>query len=160
MKLKPLVFFPPFLCFFLCLWQALGHGESFFKSLNTVQDWVLTNFHFVFTWGTFALVIACVITFASPLGSVRIGGKDAQPLMNRWRWFAITLCTTVAVGILFWGTAEPLFHFYEPAQFFKGLTDRDRIIFSLSSLYMHWSITPYAIYAIPGLVFALTYYNA
>jgi|688.fasta_scaffold61683_2 choline-glycine betaine transporter len=159
MKIKPLVFFPPFLCFFLCLLQALGGGEAFFAELNQVQDWVLTHLNHVFTWGTFSLVLACVITFFSPLGKIRIGGEKAKPLLNRWRWFAVTLCTTVAVGILFWGTAEPLFHFHQPALFFKGVTTDEKIRFSLSSLFMHWSITPYAIYTLPALVFALTYYN-
>lgn len=159
MKLKPLVFFPPFLCFFLCLLQALGGGSGLFVSLSQAQDWVLTHLSPLFTWGTFALVIACGVTFVSPLGKVRIGGENAKPLLNRWRWFAVTLCTTVAVGILFWGTAEPLFHFHEPAQFFKGINVDEKIRFSLSSLFMHWSITPYAIYTLPALVFALTYYN-
>ena len=27
----------------------------------------------------------------------------------------ITLCTTVAAGILFWACAEPLYHMYAPA---------------------------------------------
>src|SRR3546814_19350815 len=44
----------------------------------------------------------------------RSGGPDAKPLLDRWRWFAVTLCTTIATGILFWGVAEPLFHLNEP----------------------------------------------
>ena len=31
--------------------------------------------------------------------------------------------------------------------------------FSMSTMYMHWSFTPYGIYCLAGLVFALSYYN-
>ena len=31
--------------------------------------------------------------------------------------------------------------------------------FSISTMFMHWSFTPYAIYCVAGLVFALSFYN-
>lgn len=159
MKLKPLVFFPPFLCFALSIVQAFGQGQTFFAKLTQVQDWVLSHLDFFFTMGTLALFLSCIIAFCSPLGSVRVGGPEAKPLLDKWRWFAITLCTTVAVGAVFWGSAEPVLHFHEPPQALGGSSEWDKILFSISSLYLHWSLTPYAIYTVPALVFALTYYN-
>ncbi|MFE4897869.1 BCCT family transporter [Peribacillus butanolivorans] len=32
-------------------------------------------------------------------------------------------------------------------------------IFAMSTMYLHWTITPYAIYCVPIIVFAFTYYN-
>jgi len=159
-KIKPVVFFPPFVCFALTLFQALGHGKEFFGELSKIQDRLLSHLADVFAWGTFLMLIACGIAFFSPLGKVRIGGKEAKPILDKWRWFAVALCTTVAVGVLFWGTAEPLFHFHDPSQWLKSTTEKDKILFSISSLFLHWSLTPYAIYTVPALVFALMYYNA
>lgn len=159
MKLKPLVFFPPFLCFALSLIQAFGGGKSFFEKLTQIQDWSLSHLDSFFTLGTFALLISCVVAFVSPLGAIKIGGPDAKPILDKWRWFAITLCTTVAVGAVFWGSAEPILHFHEPSSAFKSSSEWERILFSISSLYLHWSLTPYAIYTVPAIVFALTYYN-
>ena len=101
-----------------------------------------------------------VAVFASPLGAVRIGGANAKPILKRWNWFAITLCTTIATGILFWGTAEPMFYVTAPPDF-AGVDGRsvEGSRFALSTLYLHWTITPYAIYAVPSLAFALAYYN-
>jgi choline-glycine betaine transporter len=158
-KLKPLVFFPPFLCFALSLLQAFGGGRDFFEKLNILQNWVLSHLDSFFTAGTFSLLVVCIIAFVSPLGGVRIGGPQAKPFLDKWRWFAITLCTTVAVGAVFWGAAEPILHFHEPSGSLKGASEEDRILFAISSLYLHWSLTPYAIYTVPALVFALTYYN-
>src|SRR5690606_4091553 len=70
------------------------------------------------------------------------------------------LCTTIAVGILFWGSAEPLSHFLFPPDFI-GLepNSEEAKSFALGALYFHWGFTPYAIYAVPALVFALMYYS-
>ena len=96
----------------------------------------------------------------SPLGRVRIGGPDAKPILSRWNWFAITLCTTVAIGILFWGAAEPMFHINGPPAF-SGAEARsgDAAVFAISTLFMHWTITPYALYSVPALAFALAHFN-
>lgn len=160
MKIKPLVFFPPFVCFALALFQAFGQGQTFFKELTLLQDWLLSKLGSVFSWGTFSMLIVCGLAFFSPVGKIKIGGAEAKPILDKWRWFAVALCTTVAVGVLFWGTAEPLFHFHEPGAWLKSTTEKDKVLFSISSLFLHWSLTPYAIYTVPAIVFALTYYNA
>ncbi len=87
---------------------------------------------------------------------MKIGGSSAIPILSRWRWFSITLCTTLATGLLFWGMAEPLYHYNAPP---NGLGDTDLLDFSLATMFMHWSFVPYGIYAVAGLAFALAYYN-
>lgn len=72
---------------------------------------------------------------------------------------AITLTTTIAIGIIFWGTAEPVYHLYDPGAKHIKAGSPEAARFSLSTLYMHWTFTPYAIYTVPGLTFALVYYN-
>ena len=72
---------------------------------------------------------------------------------------AISLTTTIAIGIVFWGTAEPLYHLYAPGGTEIEPGSREAQKFSMVSMFMHWSFTPYAIYTIPGLTFALVYYN-
>ena len=96
----------------------------------------------------------------SPLGKYKIGGKKAVPRLNRVSWFAIVLCTTIAVGILFWGSAEPLSHLLFPPDF-KGFEPNSEKAksFALGALFFHWGFTPYAIYALPAVVFALMYYS-
>ena len=106
------------------------------------------------------MLITVVVAFVSPLGKVKIGGPDATPLLGRWKWFSIMLCTTVAIGILFWAVAEPMFHLMSP----PGFADvppgsQEAGEFALSTMYLHWTFTPYAIYSVPALVFALAYYN-
>ena len=109
---------------------------------------------------SFGAVIIAAWVFISPLGMIRIGGPTAKPILSRWNWFAITLCTTIATGILFWGAAEPMFHINQPPDF-AGADPRsaEASRFAISSMFMHWTITPYSIYSLPALAFALAYFN-
>lgn len=160
LKLKVTVFFPPVLFLILTIIYSLQDNAAFIKQATHANQWILEHFDWLFTWTTFLFLLVLLAVYLSPLGKVKIGGRNAKPFLTRWRWFAITLCTTVATGILFWGTAEPLYHLHDPP---AGLTARAGIAettdFAMSTMFMHWSFTPYGIYTIAGLIFALTYYN-
>ncbi|MGB0165520.1 MAG: BCCT family transporter, partial [Luteibaculum sp.] len=88
-----------------------------------------------------------------PIGRLRIGGPNAKPLIGKWEWFSITLCTTIATGILFWGIAEPIFHLHEAPKEVRSAP------FSMSTMYLHWTLIPYSIYTLAAVVFAIAFYN-
>src|SRR3546814_6850193 len=102
------VFLVPLLVLIAALLLSLWHGPAFLAVETAINDWVLQTFGaaFAVTSVAFLFLLACVAL--SPLGATVIGGPGATPLLGRWRWFAVTLCTTIATGILFWGVAEPL----------------------------------------------------
>ncbi|MFK7907068.1 MAG: BCCT family transporter [Chitinophagales bacterium] len=160
LSLKSKVFFPPILFLLLTIAYSLQDNEHFLSLANGTNEWILHNFGWLFTWSTFLFLVVLLAVYFSPLASLKIGGKDAQPILTKWRWFAIALCTTIATGILFWGTAEPLYHLHTPPSglgFEAGSSEAAR--FAMSTMFMHWSFTPYGIYTITGLAFALVYYN-
>lgn len=157
---RALVFWPPALLLVLALAASLVDFEGFLAAATAAHHWILDRFGWAFALSSFAAVALMAAAFVSPLGAVRIGGHKAKPVLKRWNWFAITLCTTIATGILFWGTAEPLFHFNAPPGFAQAPARSEAAAsFALSTLYMHWAITPYSIYAVASLAFALAYYN-
>ncbi|MDP5169261.1 MAG: BCCT family transporter [Bacteroidia bacterium] len=154
------VFFPPLIFLLLTVGYSLFDPEGFLQIARAANQWILDHVGWLFSWGTFSFVVMLAVVYVSPLGKVRIGGADARPILTKWRWFAITLCTTIATGILFWGPAEPLHHLHNPpAGLGFASSSAQAATFSLSTMFMHWTITPYAMYTIAGLVFAIAYYN-
>lgn len=158
--MRPIVFWPPALLLLVALTFSLLDFSGFHAFLSGINAWILSRFDWLFNASSFVAVLLVLWVFVSPFGAVRIGGPNARPILSRWNWFAITLCTTIAVGILFWGAAEPMFHINGPPDF-TGLEARSEgaARFALSSMFMHWTITPYAIYTVPALAFALAHYN-
>jgi choline-glycine betaine transporter len=159
-NIRPIVFWPPFALLILAVALSLIAPDLFLSSILGIQQAILVNFSLGFSWLSFGMTMLTLIVFVSPLGKYRIGGKDAKPRLSRISWFAIVLCTTVAVGILFWSSAEPISHFFYPPDFKNILPQSEAAkSFALGALFFHWGFTPYAIYAVPAMVFALLFYR-
>jgi len=159
-KIRPLVFWPSFLILMAAVIMSFVDLDSFLRVTVSLNDTILERFSWLFSLGSFYLVVLILFVYFSDLGKVRIGGNNAKPLLSKTRWFSITLCTTLAVGVLFWTTAEPIYHLHSPPVSL-GLAPGsfEAALFSMSALLLHWAFTPYAIYAVPSLVFALAFYN-
>ncbi len=160
-KIRPLVFWPSFLILMAAVVMSFVDLDSFLRITKSLNATILDRFSWFFSLGSFYLLVLIVVVYFSPLGKVKIGGDDALPLFSKTRWFSITLCTTLAVGVLFWTTAEPIYHLNSPPtswDLVPGSVEAAK--FSISAMFLHWSFTPYAIYAVPSLVFALAFYNS
>ena len=159
-KLKHQVFWPAFSLLFSALILSIIFPKEFLETVTYLNGHLLKIFGSSFSIVVMLMVFTAIIIWFSPLGKIRIGGEMATPLLNRWRWFAITLCTTIATGILFWGSAEPIYHFNSPPAS-SGITGgtEEAAVFAMSTVYLHWTFTPYAIYTVPTVAFALAFYN-
>jgi len=169
-KLNHVVFWPPFLLLLVAVVlnfispDTVGeNGEivsgAFSKIVNGAKDWVLDHFSWLFSLCAFLSLCLCIWICFSKFGKVRIGGSKAEPLMSMWNWFSITICTTIAIGILFWSTAEPISHYAKPPSDVADSNTPEAATFALSTMYLHWSFTPYALYCVASLMFAFAYYN-
>ncbi len=153
-KIRPAVFYPPFLLLLFSVLASIFIPDAFLSATKSINNWILQHFDGLFFWATFAFLILVGVTFFLKFSNIKIGGKDAEPILKRWSWFAITLCTTIATGILFWATAEPMFHLHEgPTAIGKSTS------FAMSTVIMHWTLIPYGMYTLAGIVFAIGYYN-
>ena len=159
-RLRHRVFWPPFILLALAAFAVYRDSAKFLKDTTLANVWILDRFGWLFSVGSFVMVGVCIWIYFSPLAAYRIGGPDAKPILTRWRWFTVVLCTTVAIGVMFWATAEPLHHLHHPPQSWHIEPDSAQAAqFALSAMYLHWTFTPYAIYTLPALMFALAYYN-
>ncbi len=159
-SLNHLVFWPPFLLLLLAVILNFVDAQRFKQITEGANNWVLGNFGWLFSFCATLAVSLCIFICFSKFSKVRIGGSDAKPLMSMWNWFSITICTTVAVGILFWATAEPILHLTQPPWDLNVEPGSSGAAsFAMSTMYVHWTFTPYAIYCVASLMFAFAYYN-
>ncbi|MDQ0243709.1 choline-glycine betaine transporter [Bacillus fengqiuensis] len=159
-NLKHSVFWPPFLLLIAAAFLSFFNREAFIKITTDANNWLLANVGWLFSLGGLLMLVTVVGVYFSPLGKVIIGGKNAKPMLKLSNWIAITLCTTIAAGVTFWGIVEPIYHLTSPPESL-GLepNSANAAIFSMSTMYLHWTVTPYAIYCVPALMFAFAYYN-
>jgi glycine betaine transporter len=159
-KLRPFVFFPAFILLVLTIVLNFTNYDAFLQYTTIAKDFMTVEMGWIFSLVGAASLIIIIAVYFSPLGDVRIGGPNAKPIINKISWFTITLCTTIAAGIMFWGTAEPIWHLaYPPASLGIEPMSGAAAKFAMETMYLHWTFVPYAIYAVPTIVFAFAYYN-
>ncbi len=159
-SLRKWVFFPPWLLLVALVAVSLWNEEKFLNGMHIATNFILENFAWAFNLVTLLCLGAVIFVFFSPLGKVRIGGRKARPIMSFANLVWITLCTTVASGILFWGCAEPLYHFYQPAVS-QGVEpgSAGAAVFAMKTMFLEWTLSPYAIYTVVAVLFAFVFYN-
>lgn len=159
-NLRHSVFWPPFLLLVAAAVLSFTNKEAFIKMATDANNWLLANVGWLFSFGGLLMLITVVGVYFSPLGKVKIGGNNAKPLLKLRNWIAITLCTTIAAGVTFWGFIEPIYHLTAPPESLGiKANSAEAAVFSMSTMYLHWTVTPYAIYCVPALMFAFAYYN-
>lgn len=105
-------------------------------------------------------IIFCLVVMFGPMGKIRLGGPNARPKMTYWQWFAVALTAGIGTGVVFWGAVEPLLFTMEPAPSL-GMESgsNDAVIWAMRTTFLHWTLTPYAIYVAFGIVMAYVIYN-
>lgn len=159
-KLRPGVFFPAFILLVLTIVISFVNNDLFLTITTAAKNFMVIDMGWIFSVTGVMSVIVIVLIYFSPLGNVKLGGEEAEPILKKSSWFSITLCTTIAAGILFWGTAEPMWHLaYPPESLGIEPMSAEAALFAMETMFLHWTFVPYAIYAVPTIIFAFAYYN-
>lgn len=94
---------------------ALVFPERFFAVTSDIRSWISTNFGWYYLLLVFVIVIACIAFTLSPVGTIRLGDPTDRPKLSTTSWIAMLFSAGMGIGLVFWGTAEPLAH-YDPAR--------------------------------------------
>ena len=143
-------------------------SSAFFEWLRAAA--VATFDGLLMTTGNIFLVF-CLALVLSPLGSVRLGGKDARPHFSTLSWISMLFGAGMGIGLVFYGVSEPLSHFVSslaadagsagsaaPLNGAAGNVEAARELAMAASIF-NWSLHAWAIYAVVGLSFAVFTYN-
>ena len=128
------------------------------EMLSSARAFTLQSFDWFFAMTPVVVFGFCMILAISPLGRIRLGGREAKPDFSRGSWVAMLFASGVGVGFMFWGAAEPLGYYTDwfgtPLNAQAETETARRLAFSATLF--HWGLAPWAIYAVVGL--ALGYF--
>ena len=57
------------------------------------------------------LLLISLWLMVSPVGKIKLGQDDEEPEFSTGSWISMLFAAGMGVGLLYWGTAEPLSHF-------------------------------------------------
>jgi len=129
--------------------------------IGSVLNWTLENFGWFYTMGSTFLLAVTLWACFSKYGKIRLGGPEAKPEMSFLTWFGISLTSGIAIGICFFGVAEPMTHYLSPP-IFSGLEGKSILAgeAALKYTYFHWTFHTYGCYASISLAIALAFWNS
>jgi len=97
------------------------------------------------------LLILCIWLAISRYGRIKLGKNDDEPEFSTVSWLTMLFAAGMGVGLLFWGTAEPLSHYKVIRNYADNFRAAEHALFITN---FHWGLHAWAIYAVTGLVMA------
>ena len=97
-----------------------------------------------------ALLITCIWLALSPYGKIKLGQEEDEPEFSTVSWLTMLFAAGMGVGILFFGTAEPMSH-YGAAREYLNMSEAEAAGKALFITNFHWGFHAWAIYGIVGL---------
>ncbi len=127
--------------------------------LGSLRPWLTSTFDWVFMIAANVFVLFCLFLIVSPLGKVRLGGKDAKPNYSYAGWFAMLFAAGMGIGLMFFGVLEPVHHFQLPPLGTDPTDIEAARAMGMAATIFHWGLHPWAIYAVVALALAFFCYN-
>ena len=128
---------------------GLSAPENFGTVTGNVLDWIVVELGWLFVLTASGFVFFAVWLALSRYGRIPLGKDGEKPEFRTVSWIAMMFSAGMGIGLMFFGVAEPLSHFVEPP---PGTTGGTGVAMATSMF--HWSLHPWAIYAVVGLTIA------
>ena len=94
---------------FVLLTLMFQEGASAF--FGWLRPAVTSTFDWFFISSGNIFVLFALLLVVTPLGKVRLGGKDATPDYSYVGWFAMLFAAGMGIGLMFFGVSEPMSHY-------------------------------------------------
>ncbi|MDH4763655.1 choline/carnitine/betaine transport [Pseudomonas oryzihabitans] len=140
------------------IWGFVNQA-SLASSASTAQGWVITHFGWLFVLTSTGFVVFVIWLAASRYGRIPLGRDDEQPEFRTLSWVAMMFSAGMGIGLMFFGVAEPLSHYLNPPPGGAAGQSSAALQVAMATTLFHWTLHPWAIYAVVGLAIAYGTYR-
>ena len=117
-------------------------------------DWVVHNMGWLFALVASGFVVFVIWLAASKFGRIPLGRDDEQPEFRTVSWIAMMFSAGMGIGLMFYGVSEPVSHFVTPPPGTGAAGNPEAVQTAMATTLFHWTLHPWAIYAVVGLAVA------
>ncbi|TLS48908.1 BCCT family transporter [Paenibacillus antri] len=131
------------------LWGFLMPDQLAEVAANALA-FITKTFGWYYLITTFLFLVFALILAFSRYGNIRLGQDDDEPEYPYFTWLAMLFSAGMGIGLVFWGVAEPVFHYLSPPEEVEGSTPLAAQT-ALRYSFFHWGLQPWAIYTVSAL---------
>ena len=132
-------------------------GELAGEVFNQLQSFITHRFRWLFIILMNVAVVFSLYIALSRYGDIRLGHQTEHPEYSLLSWFGMLFSAGIGIGLLYWGTAEPLYHFMSPPMGQAETVEAAKQAMSIS--FLHWGIHAWALYCVVALSLAYFHYR-
>lgn len=128
--------------------------DSLANTSTSMLNYVMDKGGWVFVLAASGFVVFALWLAFSRYGKIKLGKDDDKPEFKTVSWIAMMFSAGMGIGLMFYGVAEPVKHFSAapPGTHPDGTGEATEI--ALATTLFHWTLHPWAIYAVVGLAIA------
>src|SRR5690625_241962 len=112
-KLTPVFIASFILTVLFILWGAAAPNNL--ESVSTsAQNFLQANFGWLYLIAASVILLFVIYLAFSKYGNIKLGKDDDEPEYSTFSWFAMLFSAGMGIGLVFWGVAEPVSHYFIP----------------------------------------------
>lgn len=140
------------------VWGFLS-TDTLASASSTALTWVMDNTGWLFALTSTGFVVFVLYLALGRYGTIPLGRDDEEPEFNGVSWVAMMFSAGMGIGLMFFGVAEPLAHFATPPPGTGAEGNPEAVQNAMATTLFHWTLHPWAIYAVVGLAIAYGVYR-
>lgn len=133
------------------LWGSIS-PSNLAKISSSTLDFMVEKFGWFYLIVAFGFLVFSLFLAFSKYGKITLGSDDDEPEYSNLTWFAMLFSAGMGIGLVFWGVAEPIYHYITPPVGESETTEAARI--ALRYAFFHWGLHPWGIYTVIALSLA------
>ncbi len=126
---------------------------------GSALTWIMDNTGWLFALTASGFVVFVLWLALGKFGSIPLGCDDEEPEFRTISWVAMMFSAGMGIGLMFFGVAEPLTHFATPPPGTGPTGNTEAVQTAMATTLFHWTLHPWAIYAVVGLAIAYGVYR-
>lgn len=146
------------ICFGFIAWGAVDNVSLSVK-LNKILSATVSNWGWLYEFGVLFFVVFCFVLAISKYGKIKFGKDDDKPEFSNFSWFSMLFGAGMGVGLIYWSVAETVFHFLNGPAYAGAPGSTQSAEWSMSISFLHWGISPWAIYVVIGIPMGLVIFK-
>ncbi|MHA7179108.1 BCCT family transporter [Arthrobacter sp. MDB2-24] len=140
------------------IWGFVGR-DSLSATSTGALNWVMEYTGWLFMLTASLFVIFVLWLALGKFGNIPLGKDGEKPEFRTVSWVAMMFAAGMGIGLMFYGVAEPLYHYVSPPPGTVDGRTPAAIQTAMATSIFHWTLHPWAMYAVVGIAMAYGTYR-
>ncbi|MDT0608921.1 BCCT family transporter [Streptomyces lancefieldiae] len=132
------------------VWGAAA-TDSLEDASSSMLGGLMHNGGWAFMLAASGFVVFALWLAVSRYGRIHLGAEGEEPEFRTVSWVAMMFSAGMGIGLMFYGVSEPLAHYTTAPPGTTPADSGERMETAMATTLFHWTLHPWAIYAVVGL---------